>query len=140
MRLIFVRHAEAEGHHLKDELADYFRLLTKEGKKSFKKRVKRFSSEYEHIDVIYSSALLRSIKTASILYKKFKSADFEFLPELDFLSDPQDLVHFIQQLTPNKTYAFIGHEPHLSKVCYIMWNKEIQQFNKGEIRVFEFNS
>jgi phosphohistidine phosphatase SixA len=138
MKLIFIRHAIAEGNHLEDEQADFIRKLTKEGKKEFKQQVKTFKLECEHIDVIYSSALLRSVKTASILYKKFKSAEFELLPELDLLSVPQELVEFIQCLDTNKTYAFVGHEPHLSSAMSQLFEMEIPALKKGEIRCLDF--
>jgi phosphohistidine phosphatase SixA len=138
MKLIFIRHAVAKGHHLEDEQADFMRKLTKEGKKAFKQRANKLQLECEHIDVIFSSALLRSIKTASILYKNFNSADLEFLSELDLLNEPEHLVEFIKNLPRNKTYAFIGHEPHLNQAIFGLTSKKYQLLKKGHYAIIEF--
>jgi phosphohistidine phosphatase len=116
MKLIFIRHAQAEGHFLHNPEEDMLRELTFKGTKSFQRNIKKIKRSLPYPDVIYCSPLLRSIQTAELAWEEWKDADLEMITDLDLLDDPKNLVEYISFLPAEGTYCFVGHEPHFSSV------------------------
>jgi len=116
MKLIFVRHGLAEGHFSFDHYADFERVLTPEGIARLKESFDIFKLAQKKIDVIFSSPLARAIQTAEIFWEYYQEADLEMMADLDILDDPSHLVEYISFLPTDGTYAFIGHDPHLTRV------------------------
>ncbi len=116
MKLIFLRHGLAEGHFSFDQEKDFERELTPEGIKQLHKTFKIFKKIHPTIDVIFSSPLSRAIQTAEIFWTYYQDADLEMMAGLDILDDPRHLVEYISFLPSDGHYAFIGHDPHLTKV------------------------
>lgn len=116
MKLIFIRHGLAEGHFSLDQYADFERVLTEEGIKRLRKTFKTFKKHEQKIDVIFSSPLARAIQSAEIFWEFHQDADLELMADLDILDDPLHLVEYISFLPADGTYAFVGHDPHLTTV------------------------
>ena len=116
MKLIFVRHGLAEGHFSKDQNADFDRILTDEGIMRLNKTFHVFQKSLTNIDVIFTSPLARAVQSAEIFWTFYPKADLEMMPDLDILDNPLHLVEYISFLPNDGTYAFVGHDPHLTKV------------------------
>lgn len=141
MKLIFIRHGLAEGHFSHDQDADFERVLTLDGIKRLKKTFKLFDKTNGGIDVIFSSPLARAIQTAEIFYEFHQEADLELMADLDILDDPLHLVEYISFLPVDGTYAFVGHDPHLTKVIASLLalhpEHDFMTIKKGGICVLE---
>jgi phosphohistidine phosphatase len=116
LKLIFLRHGLAEGHFSLEQDKDFERELTVEGIKRLHKTFKIFKKIQPSIDVIFSSPLARAIQTAELFWSYYQDADLEMMADLDILDDPRHLVEYISFLPTDGCYAFIGHDPHLTKV------------------------
>lgn len=115
MRLIFVRHGVAEGHFNVAQDKDFLRELTTEGISDLKRTFKTFKKVQKRIDVIFTSPLARAVQTAEILWENYTEANLEMMADLDILDDPAHLVEYISFLPNDGTYAFVGHDPHLTR-------------------------
>jgi len=136
MRLIFIRHGIA-GEKLEDPDLDFHRELTPKGKKKLQKAFKQFKKEKIDIDVIFTSPLSRALQTAEIFWKFHKKADLELLNDLLPSRAPQELIEYIAFLPRGGTYAFVGHEPHLSAVIALILGMPSNELKKGEILILE---
>lgn len=116
MKLIFMRHGVAEGKFSMDQGPDFERELTRDGISGLRKSIEVFKRAWPHIDVIFSSPLARAVQSAEILWDEYKEADLELMADLDILDDPLHLVEYISFLPVDGIYAFVGHDPHLTKV------------------------
>lgn len=141
MKLIFVRHGLAEGHFSQDQYADFERELTEEGIKRLRKTFKDFKKAEPQIDVIFSSPLARAIQSAEIFWEFNQDADLELMGDLDILDDPRHLVEYISFLPADGCYAFVGHDPHLTKVIASLLalhpEHDFMKIKKGGICVLE---
>jgi phosphohistidine phosphatase len=116
MKLLFVRHGLSEGHFSNDQELDFERTLTSEGRKALHKSFKSLKRIRPQIDVIFTSPLARAVETAEILWEHNQDADLELMSDLDILDHPRHLVEYISFLPTRGLYAFVGHDPHLTKV------------------------
>lgn len=116
MKLIFIRHAHAEGHFLQKPEEDWLRELTVKGRKQFLENLKTIKKILPTPDIIFCSPLVRSIQTAELVWESWKKAKLELITDLDLLDDPRHLVEHISMLPNEGTYFFVGHEPHFSSV------------------------
>lgn len=115
MKLIFVRHGLAEGHFDLNQDKDFLRELTSEGIKELNKTFRTFKKTQKRMDVIFTSPLARAVQTAEILWEHYPEANLEMMADLDILDDPAHLVEYISFLPNDGTYAFVGHDPHLTR-------------------------
>lgn len=116
MKLVFLRHGLAEGHFSLEQDKDFERELTEEGINRLHKSFKVYKKIVPHIDVIFSSPLARAIQSAEIFWEYYKESDLEMMADLDILDDPRHLVEYISFLPTDGCYAFVGHDPHITKV------------------------
>jgi phosphohistidine phosphatase len=141
MRLIFLRHGIAEGHFNFDQDADFMRTLTPEGIKRLNKTLKLFRVSQKKIDVIFTSPLARAVQTAELFWDHYRDADLEIMADLDILDDPVHLVEYISFLPTDGVYAFVGHDPHLTKVIAALLalhpEHDFMTLKKGGICVLE---
>ena len=141
MKLIFIRHGLAEGHFSFDQDADFERTLTPEGIKRLERTFKLFKKHEFKIDVIFSSPLARAVQSAEIFWDYYKQADLELMGDLDILDDPLHLVEYISFLPADGTYAFVGHDPHLTTVIASLLalhpEHDFMTIKKGGICVLE---
>ena len=141
MRLIFLRHGLAEGHFSFDQDADFERELTDEGIKRLHKTFKSFKDHIDSIDVIFSSPLARAIQSAELFWTYYKDADLEMMSDLDILDDPRHLIEYISFLPTDGCYAFMGHDPHITKVVAALLalhpEHDFMTIKKGGICVLE---
>jgi phosphohistidine phosphatase len=141
MKLVFVRHGIAEGHFLENQDRDFERTLLPEGIKKLHKVFKIFKGSMASIDVIFSSPLARAIQTAEIFWEYYQDADLEMMADLDVLDDPRHLVEYISFLPNDGCYAFIGHDPHLTRVIASILSlhpeHDFMTMKKGGICVLE---
>ncbi len=80
-----------------------------------KKTFKTFKKVQKRIDVIFTSPLARGVQTAELLWEDYTDANLEMMADLDILDDPSHLVEYISFLPNDGTYAFVGHDPHLTR-------------------------
>jgi phosphohistidine phosphatase SixA len=141
MRLIFLRHGLAEGHFSFDQERDFERELTSDGIKRLHKTFKLFRKIEDNIDVIFSSPLARAVQTAEIFWSYYKESDLELMSDLDILDDPLHLVEYISFLPSDGCYAFIGHDPHITKVIAALLalhpEHDFMSIKKGGICILE---
>lgn len=141
MKLIFIRHGLAEGHFSHNQDKDFERELTEDGINKLHKTFKHFKDVEENIDVIFSSPLARAVQTADILWSYYNRSDLELMGDLDILDDPRHLVEYISFLPADGTYAFVGHDPHLTKVIASLLSlhpeHDFMTIKKGGICVLE---
>ncbi len=141
MKIVFVRHAHAEGHHLEDPDMDFLRELTAKGEKRFRALQPALKRVLPPADVIFTSPLYRAIQTAEILGATWPTADLELISDLHSLDDPRHLVEYISFLPAEGTYYFVGHEPHLSSVIALLLNlhpeHDFMAFKKGGVCVLD---
>lgn len=116
MKILFLRHGVAEGHFSTDQSTDFDRVLTDDGIKRLNKTFKLFKKHLPTIDVIFSSPLARAVQSAEIFWEHYQDADLELMSDLDILDDHQHLVEYISFLPADGVYAFVGHDPHITKV------------------------
>lgn len=141
MRLIFLRHGLAEGHYSFNQDADFERELTIEGIKRLHTNFKLFKKIQPSIDVIFSSPLARAMQTAEIFWTYYKQSDLEMMADLDILDDPRHLVEYISFLPTDGQYAFVGHDPHITKVIAALLalhpEHDFMTIKKGGVCVLE---
>lgn len=141
MRLIFLRHGLAEGHFSFDQERDFERELTPDGIKRLTKTFKLFKKIETNIDVIFSSPLARAVQTAELFWSYYQDSDLELMADLDILDDPRHLVEYISFLPSDGCYAFIGHDPHITKVIAALLalhpEHDFMTIKKGGICVLE---
>ncbi len=141
MKLIFIRHAQSEGHYLESPDQDALRELTDKGAKIFRSHLKKIKKVLPAPDVIFCSPLLRSIQTAEIVWESWQDSDLELITDLDLLDDPRHLVEYISFLPAEGTYCFVGHEPHFSSVIAALLGlhpeHDFLKFKKGAVLTLE---
>jgi phosphohistidine phosphatase len=141
MKLIFLRHGLAEGHFSFNQDKDFERELTHDGIKRLHKTFKLFKKVQPSIDVIFSSPLARAIQTAEIFWDYYKEADLEMMADLDILDDPKHLVEYISFLPTDGCYAFVGHDPHITRVIAALLalhpEHDFMTIKKGGICILE---
>jgi phosphohistidine phosphatase len=141
MKLIFLRHGLAEGHFSHDAESDFERVLTPEGIEKLHKTLDLFKLTEEKIDVVFTSPLSRAVQSAEIFWEKYQEADLEVMADLDILDDPQHLIEYISFLPTNGIYAFVGHDPHLTRVIAALLSlhpeHDFMKLKKGGICVLE---
>lgn len=141
MKLIFLRHGLAEGHYSANQDKDFERELTLEGIKRLHKTFKLYKKNQNSIDVIFSSPLARAIQTAELFWSYYQDSDLEMMADLDILDDPRHLVEYISFLPSDGCYAFVGHDPHLTKVIAALLalhpEHDFMTIKKGGICVLE---
>ncbi len=141
MKLIFLRHGLAEGHFSKKQDEDFERELTEEGIRRLHKTFKLFKKVQSNIDVIFSSPLARAIQTAELFWSYYPASDLEMMADLDILDDPRHLIEYISFLPTDGQYAFIGHDPHITKVIAALLalhpEHDFMTIKKGGVCVLE---
>jgi phosphohistidine phosphatase len=141
MKLIFIRHGLAEGHFSPNQEKDFERVLTDEGIRRLHYTFKQFYKSMDKIDVVFSSPLARAIQTAELLWSYYTEADLEMMAGLDILDDPRHLVEYISFLPKDGAYAFVGHDPHLTKVIAALLalhpEHDFMKMKKGGICVLD---
>ncbi len=141
MKLIFIRHGVALGHFLQDPKLDFERPLTDEGCEKFRILMSKLNSVEKKIDAIFSSPLIRAVQSAEILWTLYKEASLEMLADLDILDDPSHLVKEISLLPPEGIYAFVGHDPHLTRVISSLLElhpeHDFMKLKKGGVCILE---
>lgn len=141
MKLIFLRHGLAEGHFSTDQDKDFERELTPEGIKRLQKTLRTYKKSQETIDVIFSSPLARAVQSAEIFWSYYQDSDLELMGDLDILDDPRHLVEYISFLPTDGCYAFVGHDPHITKVIAALLaihpEHDFMTIKKGGICVLE---
>lgn len=121
MKLIFLRHGIAEAKtENQSDMDDFCRKLTHEGIVQTKDMAQHLRYLFKDLNIIFTSPLVRAVQTAQVLYRDYSHADFEFLPELDKLSDPQNFLNVVRNFDSRRKYCFVGHEPHLTGVIELI--------------------
>lgn len=137
MKLYIVRHAEAIERT--GDVPDAMRYLTPEGRKSFRKTVKRLVEREALPDCIFSSPLVRALQTAEILAEGigFRGT----LGVTDKLAPGfgrGELKSVLSMCEEGKDVALVGHEPDLGDlVTSLLSLREPYSMKKGEVVALE---
>ncbi|PIP95608.1 MAG: hypothetical protein COW00_00515 [Bdellovibrio sp. CG12_big_fil_rev_8_21_14_0_65_39_13] len=142
MKILLIRHAHAEERANWNQLGkpDELRPLTKKGIFRFADVTIGLMKLIENIDVIHSSEYIRSLQTAELLAKGFPLSRLEII---DFLNPGKlalELQRLISKLDPQKTYAFVGHQPELSNLASLLLSGRLETsflFKKSGIALLE---
>ncbi len=116
MKLIFMRHAEAQRKHECDsELDDFKRVLIPEGIVHAKEMVLTCAFLWKNTECIFTSSYPRAVQTAQIIHRQFPGSHLEMTTALDKFSDGKSMLRLIRNL-PDGSYTFVGHDPLLSQI------------------------
>lgn len=141
MKLIFVRHGLAEKKHpQQNENDDFDRELTRGGVVEVKEMLHSCYFLFKNMECIFTSPLVRAVETAQLIYQAFTPNCFELMPSLDTLSPVQHFKQDLETLDSDKTYCFVGHEPHLTDSINLLLNNEANgkiKLAKGGIVILE---
>lgn len=132
MKLIFVRHAKAQGRYDSDKEADFVRPLTNRGIFEFQQNLNSFKEYCSKVDSLTFSPLVRSLQTAELFSRSISCSDFHVNSSLEYDAPPEKLLKVIHSLKFG-THAFVGHEPHLGKVIALVTNQKSFKLRKGSI-------
>lgn len=125
MKLIVVRHSEADGYHPR---GDYYRELTQRGRD----KVHQLGSYLQNqgtVDLIIHSPYVRATQTAKLLQEYLKSSQLYISPDLVPSSEVLDIVSEINSHEA-KQILLVGHNPHLSYFVSAL-NKQNQVYSLG---------
>lgn len=145
--LFLVRHAIAEDRTFLNSTvhADSQRPLTQKGIKKMHKITSWLEAQVQdNMDLLCTSALLRSQQTADIIAENFKFKKRLAFPELSPASPPEKICKKLDTLEWQRAIV-VGHEPHLSHlICFLtgVSAKHYEEFElkKGGIAFFKFES
>ena len=98
----------------KGSMPEETRGLTKEGHAKMKEIARGLHRIRPHVDVIYSSPLLRCLETAQYLSKRY-DLGFTVAEELRPDAAPRELSKLLDA-TSGRIVVCVGHEPTLSKM------------------------
>jgi len=133
MKLYLVRHAEAieRGGNVPDAI----RYLTPEGRRFFRKTVKRLIRQGALPDCICSSPLVRAVQTAEILAEGFGFRGPLIVTEtLAPGFGRAGLKSILSKCKDSKEVALVGHEPDLGDLLSSLLSlRETCSLKKGEI-------
>ena len=107
--VILFRHGIA---HPKGSMPEEVRGLTKEGHAKMKEIARGLLRVRPHVDVIYSSPLIRCLETAQYLSKRY-DLGFTIAEELRPDAKPRELSKLLAA-TSGRIVICVGHEPTLS--------------------------
>src|SRR2546422_752574 len=112
MQLYVVRHGIAEAG---DGMPDAARALTRKGRRRFRKTARVFGGLVRELDLIFTSSLGRSVRTAEILAAVTKDDEVAVLEELNPRYDAAQLrAALAKNARGLEAVALVGHEPQLS--------------------------
>ena len=137
MRVYFVRHAEAIERG--GDVPDALRYLTPEGRRFFRKTVKRLVEKGGLPDRIFSSPLARALQTAEILaegigYRGTLVVTDKLAPGFG----RAELKALLSGCEGAKEVALVGHEPDLGDlVTSLLSRRDPFSLKKGEIVALE---
>lgn len=143
MKILIVRHAPAKNRLKWAESGgiETQRPLTKKGVKKMQQAVKGLHKMVEHVDVILSSTLERSIHTATLLCEQFGLQGIQKSSFLEPGVHPQDLLEHLRAYSEDDTVVLVGHEPDLSELtCFLTAgeaSKPFLYFRKGGAALLE---
>ncbi len=112
MNLYLIRHSTAEKISL--DKKDFDRELSEQGRSVLTNSIQSWKYYFEHIDIIYSSPLIRALQTAEIISSNFqnnpKIIKDNVLGSGGRTADLIDLLNTIEF----ENIAIVGHQPDLS--------------------------
>lgn len=134
-----VRHAWA-GHFGDPQYPDdALRPLTDEGRKRFRRQMKRLVANGLSVDRIGASPLLRCVETAEIVAAAMSEG-----PPIDRLDglapggDWQDIYAWMRAAGPDGGVALVGHHPDIGRLAAELLAGGRLEFTKGAIAAVQF--
>lgn len=144
MKFIFMRHGSTFKKSLTETSSeDFERQLSKEGIVEVKEMVQSTYFLFRDVKAIFTSPLARSIQTAQIIYAHHPDKHLEILASLDKESPLEDFQLDLKNLKPNKSFCFVGHEPHITQsLSLLLYRKNTSKIllPKASIIVLEGNT
>jgi phosphohistidine phosphatase len=139
MKILLVRHAEAEEIPAADAKADAQRRLTDKGRKRMGQVVEGLQSIEPELDAIATSPLVRAVETAAIIGEAYDVKPIE-LPALSPGSKPTAVLKWLRTRR-EEVVALVGHEPDMGQLSSWLLARSPHsfiQFKKGGIVAIEF--
>ena len=113
MKLLLLRHAEAEPH----SAADFSRKLTEKGESQARK-VGKFCAEHKLVpDVIFTSPLCRAEQTARLAAHEMDGVEVIVAQWLASGMQPEDALEELRALKRFQSIMIVGHEPDFSMLA-----------------------
>ena len=108
--------------------------MTGEGRERFRKAAKAFARLGEHVDLLYSSPLVRAVQTAELLAEALELEEVAVLEELRPEVPVKTLLERAAKLE-GKRVALVGHDPQMSGIAAALGGVEPSRvdFPKGAI-------
>ena len=115
MRVLFIRHAEAESA---SDGTDLERPLTRKGQRVMKTVARCLARRFDRPDRIISSQAIRARESAEILCSAFGGHGVELEPDLNPGARPEAYLHVLAKAwkKDEALLVIVGHEPDLSAV------------------------
>lgn len=117
MRVLFIRHAEAEASPAGAE-EDLERKLTRKGERVMKTVARCLARRFDRPDRIISSKAIRARESAEILCSAFGAHGVELEARLNPGASPADYLRLLAEAwkKDEALLVMVGHEPELSAV------------------------
>lgn len=142
MKIFLIRHAEAIDYETDSVKEDEYRFITSVGRKVTGNVFKELKEEFNELEKIFTSPLIRAVQTAEILGAviNFKN-EVELVNELRNESSSASLLELIKKNSNLKSVALIGHEPKTSVLVKMFsGKKDLTDFRKSSVCLIEFDS
>jgi phosphohistidine phosphatase len=146
MKLLLIRHGKTydrpDWQKANKDKPDSERPMTPKGKEEFAVFAQCLKATIDHIDIIWSSPMVRTMQTAELLAKTYPKTKVEQQSVLLHDSKWSSLEELMLEDYKNKrVLALVGHDSHLtylsSKLMGFSKKDEILEFKKGACAIFE---
>jgi phosphohistidine phosphatase len=139
MKLFLIRHAEADGSYESISSDDY-KYITPEGRNLTRKIAKKLKDDLKHLDVIYTSPLVRAVQTSEVIAAKIKFKKNVIVSEaLSGKEETYKIIDLVKNNMDKNSIALVGHEPILSSLVTSLSNcKNFNGFSKSGICLIKF--
>jgi phosphohistidine phosphatase len=115
MELILVRHAIAAPAASGKE--DDLRPLTVEGRNKMRRGARGLHAVAPHVDAIYSSPLIRTMETASIIARLYPSLKIKEIDQLLPYAPTAHLMQWLSRQPMKGAIVLVGHEPDMGRLA-----------------------
>lgn len=114
MEVILVRHAIAAPAASGQE--DDLRPLTVEGRNKMRRGARGLRAVAPHVDAIYSSPLIRTMETASIIARLYPTLKVKEIDQLLPYTPSGHLLQWLSRQPMKSTIVIVGHEPDMGRL------------------------
>lgn len=141
MKLYLIRHAEAIDSETDTVTTDELRFITPKGRDTTITVANNLRNEFQNLDLIFSSPLIRAVQTAEIFASilNFKN-DVLLANELINEFTIASLQKLLIKNSLLDSVALVGHEPKMGMLVKTLGNKKICDFGKSAVCKIEYDA